>query len=382
MSAGAPAVAGGLACLSLVRPLWLAMLVTAVIVAFAAAAAAWLARRAARRSDSSKRQVDAQQQAVLAAAERRAEQWRLLGSELMPIWSRHIETARGQAEAAVTELTGQFAGIAAQLTRTSEMSGAVAAQMEGGGMGSVFAEAEASLQGVVRALAAAVQDKDGLMSQVTDLLGFIDELNRMARDVATVAEQTNLLALNAAIEAARAGEQGRGFSVVADEVRQLSRLSGETGRRIGQKVGHISQAISNAVEAAQASRGRDDEALAAAEATIRRVLCDFQRLAGSLSDAAAELGQSNSAIHAQVNDALVELQFQDRTSQILSHVRDSIGAAAQRICADDTADGTALDIAALLAELERTYAMVEERHNHLRQEATKGKAAAGEVTFF
>ncbi len=62
------------------------------------------------------------------------------------------------------------------------------------------------------ALSAKFADLGGSVTQIKDVLNFIDD----------IASRTNLLALNAAIEAARAGEHGRGFAVVADEVRKLA----------------------------------------------------------------------------------------------------------------------------------------------------------------
>ncbi|SCX97606.1 methyl-accepting chemotaxis protein [Desulfoluna spongiiphila] len=62
----------------------------------------------------------------------------------------------------------------------------------------------------------------------------IRELTTSARDISNVAEtiteisnQTNLLALNATIEASRAGAAGKGFSVVANEIKALSKQTAD-----------------------------------------------------------------------------------------------------------------------------------------------------------
>jgi methyl-accepting chemotaxis protein len=294
-----------------------------------------------------------------------------LGELLMPVWARHIGTSRAQMEAAVSALTQRFSSIVEQLDGSERST-------EGGPAGGGAALAHALDQGqrqlseVVGSLRASMEEKQRVAARIGDLQQFIRELQGMATDVARIAQQTNLLALNAAVEAARAGDAGRGFAVVAQEVRQLSGQSAQTGRHIASKVALISESIEATCAAATQSLADDSAAGLASEATIESVLAQFRASTEALGRRAAELKASRVQLQGEIGDALVHLQFQDRVSQIMGHVQASIEGVPQRMAEP-------VDARALLAELEASYAMADER-----EPARSGAAApaATAVTFF
>ncbi|WP_421683100.1 methyl-accepting chemotaxis protein [Stutzerimonas urumqiensis] len=301
-----------------------------------------------------------------------------LAEQLFPVWERQIENARTQTERSVVALSEQFAQMSVELHQATELFSGMA--MDERGMGALFERSEKRLLEVLQALKTALAEKQTQLEQIQHLSSFIDELNSMAGDVAAVASQTNLLALNASIEAARAGEQGRGFAVVATEVRELSRRSGETGKNIGTKIGAINQAIRSTCDAALEAEAQD-QSVQLSERAIGEVLEDFRHMAESLARSGQRLQETNEHIQAGVNQALVELQFQDRTSQILSHVRDNVTSATGALLAHTAADTEpgAVDVEALLRQIESSYAMADEHSAH------RGKAssnAADEITFF
>ncbi len=312
------------------------------------------------------------------------------GEEVAGVWSSHIGASRDQMEAAIVALVGQFSGIVFKLEQALAASGE-ARNREGGGMVEVFADSERELRSLLDMLASAAASKSAMLEKIEGLQHITAQLQKMAADVASIAWQTNLLALNAAIEAARAGEAGRGFAVVANEVRMLSNRSAEAGKHIAQQVSQISNAIASTSQAAGESKRDEERSVQASGDTINKVLDSFRGVTDALVRSSDLLQRESVGIKAEVADALVQLQFQDRVSQILSHVQQNIARMPvyleehrQRTAggpANPDADLPVLEARALLAELESTYAMAEEHALH-QGAAKPAPQQAEEITFF
>lgn len=308
------------------------------------------------------------------------------GDAVVPVWCRHIENSRTQMEEAVSDLASRFSNIVDKLDNALHVSGG-SGQGEHA-MSEVFAHSEQQLGSVVTSMKSAMASKQAMLAQIKDLERFTRELRGMAEGVASIAAQTNLLALNAAIEAARAGPAGAGFAVVASEVRMLSMRSAETGKEITNRVGLISKAILAASQAAEQSSDAEDKSMQSAEGMIEGVLNEFRQITDSLVQSSALLKQESMGIQGEVGEALVQLQFQDRVSQVMSHVRENMEQLLPLLRENhqryiDTGVLEPLDADRLLRELQKTYAMAEEHAVHSGARlAAPAASEADEITFF
>lgn len=300
--------------------------------------------------------------------------------QITPAWSKHIEMSRHEMEVAISQLTQRFSAITVNLDNALNAGGASVNNSDG----DIFVTSNQCLQQVVNSLETALQENLVVLTHIRSLSGYIEELKNMATEVARIAGQTNLIALNAAIEAARAGEAGRGFAVVADEVRKLSNLSGETGKMIGTKVEQINSAMYAALNAVEQSTEDEAMAVAASNDNIHAVLDNLQQVFEIQQHYSNNLGQSARNIRAEIDESLIQFQFQDRIGQVLCHVRDSIDDF-PRFVNESHSSGIEslkpLNTKHLLDLLKSTYTMEAEHHAHGHIHGQVSQSTP-EITFF
>ena len=245
--------------------------------------------------------------------------------EALPIIAGQVENARGQTEQAVVALTTRFRGL------VSSLDSAVAASEQACGKGGeelvcTMEKGKQQLLTVIEALTHLRDSRAALIQEIRSLGAYTNELREMAKTVEKIAFNTNILALNAAIEAAHAsGEIGRGFSVVAAEVRQLASASRTAGRTIGQKIELINDSLTKILGANERVTEREAAAVQDSEDRINRVLEQFGGMTGRLLGSADQFRRDSELIKEEIMESMVQLQFQDRVSQILAHVVQTVG---------------------------------------------------------
>lgn len=302
---------------------------------------------------------------------------RELLEQVLPVWQRHIGSCRELSESAINELSARFGNLVNLIAASRHSASFTRADEDGSG----FAHDRLKLNNLFDDLKAYDQTTNDLFHQIESLNNYTQDLDQMAAAVANVAEQTNMLALNAAIEAARAGDAGRGFAVVAQEVRDLSSQSGTTGEQIANKVDEVKRVMNSILASASSTKDQEGQTLTEAQSYITDVMEHLSEHARTLQEDGEKLLTIQTDVQQQIEQVLVELQFQDRISQILGQVSDSMDLLLQKVDQQGVLNST--EIETLLSEMKTGYTTTEQHALHdLSKENEQNTAGGGSVNFF
>jgi methyl-accepting chemotaxis protein len=155
----------------------------------------------------------------------------------------------------------------------------------------------------------------------------VDALKRLTETISEFAEASRMATFNARLEAARIGAQGHGFVAIANSLQQLARevrFANGTAQKIARQLGSGLPQVAVSTNTLSAHVEGQLQALTAHVNSVKH------RIANSRATAEGELDRvAKRAEHlkGQTNQVLSDLQFQDRSSQLMDAVKQSIAGA-------------------------------------------------------
>ena len=326
---------------------------------------------------------------VLIVTQQHAESYKSLVSSLddvVPLWRQTIDGGRENMEVAVTELSQRFDAIAGHLDVALNSNDDHAIQRKEASVKEITLSTKEAFEELWSSLDESAERDSETFRMIEALEQHTASLVSFSDEVKGIADQINLLALNAAIEAARAGEAGRGFAVVAEEVRKLAGQSSKTGDEIVAVVTEVKNQVSGAIRQAKQNFEASQQAREENQSTINRTISGINQRVSSIADDAQALMQLKSDVEWQVRDVIIQLQFQDQLSQVLSHVTEALEELESLLATRDGDDreGFVRDASELLQRMKSRATTAFERDIFEGRSATPDghHAETSELTFF
>lgn len=239
---------------------------------------------------------------------------------VIPVLTEQLKAVVRQTDTAAEGLIAAFLGInrqsKTQLQSVKELFGNLSEQSGGNSLSETQQDLQ-ELQGNFSAMSSFLDKSIGMIENVANQLGRVDEF---ALKIKKVGHMTNILAINAAIEAAQSGNAGNGFKVIASEINALSRDSTGAIKEITEITENLSSNVTTikreleSVHRDTLEMGkRTDNLFGVALKQIGETLQGATEKMGSIAGKAEELNK-------EIGKIVVSIQFQDITRQRIEHV--------------------------------------------------------------
>ncbi|MDN3565357.1 methyl-accepting chemotaxis protein [Paeniroseomonas aquatica] len=247
--------------------------------------------------------------------------------------TEELTASAGLIEQSTIDLSARFRDLAtaadAQTDRVQRVAG-LAKSIEVGGDWIPMAEAtgfvRAALVQGIDALAA-VAEQAGQMVAVLDGVGAeVAGAEECVVRIDTINKQARFVALNAAIEAQRAEGAGGTFKVIANELKELAMETDRTSRLVRQRINAVGRGLRGAHAQLQGIAGTDRSAQASTRARLEAVMAGMAAQNNQLATVLAEALTASGEMAGTVARLVTGAQFQDRTTQHLTHVSQAIEA--------------------------------------------------------
>ncbi len=226
----------------------------------------------------------------------------------------------------------------------------------------------AEIQQVLNKLLADVQSSFRFSQLASEKLAHLEKqlggVEKVVGEVEGIAGRAKMVALNGRIEASRLGIAGKAFGVVAQETKDLADKAAQTGCAIRQSINELARELFQTTGEIKCRADRDAIELLEMNATVVGLLGKLDQTYQQMTEAMARTAKLSGELQNDIGKAVMSMQFQDRVSQRIAHVVQSLDILINRLdpfCSKADIAETTRVFNVWLGEMQSHYTMDSER---------------------
>jgi methyl-accepting chemotaxis protein len=158
-----------------------------------------------------------------------------------------------------------------------------------------------------------------MVYSLDDAMNALSAVESFNGRIQAINKQTNLLALNATIESSRAGEAGKGFSVVANEVRMVSKQIADLSSEMRAKIGMVTNCVRDGYHKLKDVATTDMSASIVAKERLDMLLDGMMAQNDKFHGILKETAETSENIASSISGTITSIQFQDRNAQYIDN---------------------------------------------------------------
>lgn len=257
-----------------------------------------------------------------------------------------VEQARGILADAVAKLSGSFSTMETETKVQKDMMQALLASLSRDGDSSetqspqdkekepgqtkinireFTIETGAFLTQFTDLLASVSQQSIRTVYRIDDMVDQLDAVFSLINSINGIADETFILAVNASIEAARtkdvSTQSGHSFSVIASNIRELSKKTRRFNDQIGTQIGKARTTVNEVREIIAAMASRDLNVALSGKERIELMMSELAGFQQFMTENVDRASVATSRIAESTSQAVTAMQFEDILNQLLVSIR-------------------------------------------------------------
>jgi methyl-accepting chemotaxis protein len=251
--------------------------------------------------------------------------------------TRSISAAQELAEASVLQIGDELRGIFELAQTNSGTLERLVGQYATGQGRDTIASSIDTLGAAVATLSEKLVDRlSGQARTLEQAQQWTSDIVRLGDSIATIAASARMLTFNARVESARIGDAGRGFSVIAQSIQELATQVRETNDAVSQLAAQLARVPPVLASDAQGVATDASTQISLLTTSLSRVQHQLQETRTQAHASLVASTEHATRLERRANEVLVQLQFQDRTHQLLDEAKGQASALLRLVGLDES----------------------------------------------